>query len=219
MIFAALVRYHASDALRSARWVAPGVLFVIITVSGTAVGGTALGGYGLTATALLPIAIWLSVAVLNTEDPVQEAITTATAGGSFLVRLAKLTVALLGCLVLTVFGVAWPLLTGHPATVGDVFAGAVAHLLSSLAGIAVGSLLSRPLLRTPAWAVLIGVAVFMIEILVPGFPPVRPIAVSFSDAPHVASSLVGILALVALETVVGATMLIGLGYVLARTRT
>jgi hypothetical protein len=219
VIFGALMRYVASDALRAGRWVAPGVLFLIVTVSGTAVGGTAMGGYGLTATALFPVAVWLTVTILNSEDPIQALVTTAIVGSPLAVRLAKLTVSFLACQVLTAIGVVWPLLTGHPASAADVSAGTVGHLLSSLAGVALGSVLSRPVVRTPAWAVMIGIAAFLLEILVPGFPPVRPIAVAFSDAPDLSTSLTELLALVAVETIAGAAVLIGLGHSWARRRT
>jgi hypothetical protein len=219
VIFAALMRYLASDALRAGRWVGPGVLFLIVTVSGTAVGGSALGGYGLTATAVFPVAVWLTVIVLNSEDPVQAQITTAVVGSPLAVRSAKLAVSFLACQLLTGVGVGWPLLTGHPASAGEVLAGTVGHALTSLAGVAFGSLLGRPVVRTPGWAVLIGVAGFLVEVLVPGFPPVRPIAVAFSDASEVSTSLIRLLAVVALETVVGAAVLVGLGHVWAQRRT
>jgi hypothetical protein len=219
VIFAALLRYLASDALRAGRWVAPGVLFLIVTVSGTAVGGSALGGYGLTATALFPVAVWLTVTVLNSEDPIQALVTTAIVGRPLAVRLAKLAVAFLACQVLCVIGVVWPLLTGHSASAGEVLAGLVGHELSSLAGVAFGSLLSRPIVSRPAWAVMIGIAVVLVEILVPGFPPVRPIAVAFSDAPEASTSLAPLLALVTLETIAGAAVLMGLGHAWAQRRT
>jgi len=219
VIIVSLVRYLAGDVLRAGRWVAPGVLFLILTVSGTAVGGTALGGYGFTATALLPIAIWVTITVLNSEDPIQTGITTVAVGSALTVRLTKLAVAFLACQFLTAIGVLWPLLTGHRATASDVLAGLIGHLLSSLAGVAFGGLLSRPLLRAPAWAVIGGIVVFLLEILIPGFPPVRPIAVSFSDVPPTSAELFRTLGQVAAETVIGAVVLIGLAQRLAQRRT
>lgn len=214
----ALVRYVASDSVRAERWVAPCVLFLIITVSGTAAGGTALGGYGFTVTALFPVATWVAVTVLNSEDPIQTAITTASVGSSLLVRLAKMTVAFLACQVLSTFALVYPLVTGHPASAGDVAAGAVGHLLSSLAGVTVGSLISRPVLRTPAWAVITGIVAFLVEILVPGFPPVRPLAVAFSDSPSPTWSA-SMLGLVAAETLAGSAVLIWLAHAISRRRT
>lgn len=217
MRLVALVRYLAADALRAGRWVAPVVLFLAVTVTGTAVGESALGGYGLTATALLPVSMWLTIAVLNSEDPAQTAITTVAVGNALVVRLAKLLLAYLGGQILTAVAVLWPLLIGQPASAADVLAGVLAHLLSALAGVAFGSLAGRPLLQAPTWAVMIGIAVFLLEILVPGFPPVRPIAVSFAAGPD-SSEVFGMLAVVALQTVIGASILIGLGHWLAQRR-
>jgi hypothetical protein len=214
----ALLRYLAADALRAGRWVAPLALFLILTASGTAVGETALGSYGFSAAALFPVSLWLTIAVLNSEDPVQTAIVTVTVGNAFVVRLAKLALAYLGAQILTVIAVLWPLLTGQPASAADVLAGVLANLLSSLAGVAFGSLAGRPLLRAPTWAVTLGLAVFLVEILVPGFPPVRPIAVTFARGPD-PSAVFGMLTLVAVQTVAGAAVLIGLGHWLAQRRT
>ena len=217
MIARALVRYVAGDAARAERWVAPVVLFMIVTVSGTAAGGAVLDGYGLTLTALFPISVWVAVTVLNSEDPVQTLITTVTVGSSFRVRAAKLLVALAACQVMTLFAVVWPLLTGHPAGPGEVCAGLLGHLLSSLAGVAVGSSLGRPVVRRPAGVVLIGLAAFLVEVLVPGFAPVRPLAVAFSgsDATGVPWD---VLAVVTLQTLAGAVAVILLAQRLARGR-
>jgi hypothetical protein len=217
MRLVALLRYLAADALKAGRWVPPMVLFLAVTVTGTAVGESALGGYGFTATALLPASMWLTIAVLNSEDPAQTAITAVAVGSPLLLRLAKLLLAYVGGQVLAAVAVLWPLLIGQPASAADVLAGVLAHLLSGLAGVAFGSLASRPLLRAPTWAVLIGITVFLLEILVPGFPPVRPIAVAFAGGP-VSAAVFGMLAVVAAQTVTGAAVLIGLGHWLARRR-
>lgn len=214
MIFLALLRYQAVEALRATRWVAPLVVFLIVTVSGTTAGGTALGGYGLTATALMPVALWLTVVVLNGEDPVQSAITSTTVGNPLTVRLGGLTVAYLGCQVLTAFAVVWPPVTGHPAGAGDIGAGVAGHLLTSLAGVAVGSVLARPVVRRPAWAVVLGVAVIVAEFVVPGSPPVGPIAAAFADT--TGDTPGGVLALAAAQTVIGTAVLIGVGHRLSR---
>jgi hypothetical protein len=213
----ALMRYLADDALRAGRWVAPGVLFLAVTVSGTAVGESALGSYGFSVAALFPVSMWLTVAVLNSEDPAQTTITTVAVGNAFVLRLAKLLVAYLGGQVLIAVAVLWPLLMGQPAGPADVPAGILAHQLSGLAGVAFGSLIGRPLLSTPTWAVMIGIAVFLLELLVPGFPPVRPIAVSFATHPG-PSVMFGLLAGVAVQTVAGVAALVGLGHWLAQRR-
>jgi len=217
MRLVALLRYLAADALRAGRWVGPLALFLVTTVAGTAEGESAIGSYGFTVAAILPVSMWLTIAVLNSEDPVQTAITTTAVGSALMVRLAKLLLAYLGAQVLTTVAVLWPLLIGQPASTSDVLAGVLAHLLSSLAGVAFGSLAGRPLLRAPTWAVTLGIAVFLLEILVPGCPPVRPIAQSFAADPN-PSAAFGMLAVVAVQTVAGSAVLISAGHWLAQRR-
>jgi hypothetical protein len=215
----ALIRYLTADALRAERWVAPGVLFLLVTIARTPDGGNALGGYGLTAAVLLPIAIWMSITISNSEDPIQTAITVVTVGSALVVRIGKLALAYLTCVVLAAIGVVWPLLTGHPAGPADILAGVAGHLLTALAGVGFGSLLTRPVLRTPAWVVLIGLTFCVLEFLAPGLPPVRPVAILFAadaPAPH---ELTRSLSLIAIETLALTAVLVGAGHVLARRRT
>ena len=65
----ALLRYLAADAVRAQRWVAPVLVFLIAVVVLGAGPGPALPVYGATSVALLPSALWLTVAVLNSADP------------------------------------------------------------------------------------------------------------------------------------------------------
>ncbi len=215
----ALVRYLAADALRAERWVPPVVLFLVTTVAGTSVGGTALGCYGFSSTVLLPVALWLTVSVVNSQDPVQTAITTVTAGSALAVRIAELAVAYLVCLGLAAFAVLYPLLTSHPAGRPELLAGVAGHLLTALAGVAFGSVLTRPLLSTPAWVVLSGVAVVLAELLVPGLPPFHPVGVLFSEVAPSTGRLARSLVVAGIETAAGAVLLVGLGHALSRRRT
>jgi hypothetical protein len=214
----ALIRYLARGVLRGQRWLAPVLVFLLVVVPGTAVGGTALSCYGFTAAVLLPVTLWLTVAVANDEDPVQTSITVVTVGSSLAVRLAKLVVAGLIAAVLGVFAVVWPLITAHPADTADVLAGLAGQLLCLLAGVALGAVLVRPLVRRPAWVVLGGTALCLVEILVPGFPPVRPVATLLSADPGTRSALWSGLGLAGIETLGLVAVLIGAGHWLALQR-
>ena len=94
-VAAALLRYLAADALRAERWVAPLTVYLVACAAGTAVGGTALGSYGLSASLLFPVAVWVGVGVgvgvgvANAEDPVRTAVTVVTVGSALAVRLGK----------------------------------------------------------------------------------------------------------------------------------
>jgi len=68
-VAAALLRYLAADALRAERWVAPLTVYLVACAAGTAVGGTALGSYGLSASLLFPVAVWVGVGVGERRGP------------------------------------------------------------------------------------------------------------------------------------------------------
>lgn len=213
-----LVRYVAADALRAERWAAPVLLFLAATGSFNAGGGTALACYGFTSAVLLPVAMWLTVAVSNSEDPVQRAITAVTVRSPWRVQLAKLLTAAAACAVLSVVALIWAPLAGNPGSSGTVAAGAVAHALATTAGVAFGAVLSRPVVDRLSWIVLAATAVTLLELATP-VPPLRPILVLFGqDGRTGASGLAGPLLLVAAETAVLAAGLVAAAYRIGQRR-
>jgi hypothetical protein len=138
------------------------------------------------------------------------------------VRLAKLAVAWLACLPLILVGVGWPLLTGHHASRAVVLAGTAAYLLSALAGVGFGSVLSRPVLDRRAWAVLAGILACLGEIVIPGAPPARLLVGAFmvsAAGPRGPHGLAAPLGLAAVETLLMSAALAIAGYAVARRRT
>ena len=83
----ALVRYICSDTLRGQRWVAPLLCFVAVDAIASTQNGSVLPTFAITATALLFVATWLTVVIVNNEDPVQQAITESCAGSRTTVRI------------------------------------------------------------------------------------------------------------------------------------
>jgi hypothetical protein len=181
----ALLRYLAADALRSQRWTAPllgyAVAVAIIAPSDAA---PLLPTMTMSAAALLPAALWLTVVVNHAEDPVQAHITGVTIGSLTVARLAKLGTAYLGCLLLTGLAMVWVLTsTDDPITVGLLGIGLLVHLLCALAGVALGALVSRPVLPRIGATVLAGVGMCLAELLIPGMPPIHPLLTAFGDHP------------------------------------
>jgi hypothetical protein len=209
----ALARYIAADTARSQRWLPPLLVYAVFCAFNLAADGSARGNalptLATAAAALLPISIWLTVVIGNCEDPVQATITAATVGGEARLRFAKLLVALLAAaalgLVSTVVG--W-LDTSSLGVTGfrDLGAGLAAHLLAAVVGVAVGAWCMRPILDRRAWAVLIGLAATMVEVLVPHCPPVRQFLVLFGQAEpaHLAAGI----ALIALQSLLIAAVLV-----------
>lgn len=212
---AALVRYLGADVLRSQRWVAPLLAFLGGVAIFNVGGGPLLTTYADTATVLLPVSVWLTVTVLNCEDPVQAAVTSVTVGGDTRLRLAKIATAWAGGAVLTTVAVLWPLVvhsyTGR-ATAADITAGGAAHLLVALFGAGVGSLGMRAVLGRAGWTVLVTTVLGLADILVPHAPPTRRILELFDDG------AVGGLVPVTLATVVLSAALVGTSLGIARRR-
>jgi hypothetical protein len=194
----ALVRYLVADALHGQRGIAPVLSFLVATAVLDVMGGPVLPNYGATAVVLLPVALWLTVLIGGSEDAVQAAITTVTAGGAGRVLLARLLCAYLLTWPLTLVALAWPVILGNPVTATTLLYGLVAHLVTALAGVGIGALISAPVIRRPAWSVLLGVAVTLGELVVPYCPPGRQLMTLFG---HNGSGVAVGLLLIAVETV------------------
>lgn len=214
----ALLRYLLSDGFRSQRWVAPAVTFLAAIAVIDVGGGSALSCYGATSAALMAVALWLTIAILGSEDPIQTAITVVNVGSPSRVLLAKLLTSYVGCLFLVLLGVAWPLVVGgHSYNAAAVGAGFAAHLVTALTGVGFGALLSRPVLRHGAWAVLIGILICVGELAIPDFPPGRQLLqVLSADHPH---DLGLSLTLIAAQAIVLAVAAVAGAQRIARSRT
>lgn len=214
----ALLRYLLADAVRAQRWVAPAVTFLAAIAVIDVGGGSALSCYSATSAALMAIALWLTIAVVSSEDPIQTAITVVIVGSPFRVQLGKLLTAYIGCLPLAGLGVLWPLVVGgHSFNATAIAAGLAAHLVTALTGVGFGALLSRPVLRHTAWAVLIGIMVCIAELAIPDFPPARQLLQALgADHPHgLGLSLV----LIAVQAIALAAVAVAGAQRIARSRT
>ncbi len=217
----ALGRYLCSVVVRSQGWFAPFLVFAALCSVDVAIGGANKGNslptFATDAALLLPVAIWLTVVVGNCEDPVQAAITVATVGSETRVRLGKLVVAYIGCMLLSVLSVvlAWAT-TGAPP-LSTTLEGFAAHLIAAATGVGVGALCMRPVLDRRAWAVLIGVFVTLAEVIVPNFPPDRQLLVLLGSARH--AHLGTSLAVIAAESAAIAVVLVSAAIRVGQART
>ena len=181
----ALIRYLAADALRSQRWTAPLFAFAVaVAIIAPSDNAPLLPTMTMSAAALFPAAIWLTVVVNHSEDPVQAHITGVTIGSVARARLAKLGTAFLGCVVLTGLAIGWVLTsTSDRITVRLLGIGVLLYLICALAGVALGAAVSRPVLPRVGWTVLAGAGIFLAELLIPGVPPVHPLLTAFGEHP------------------------------------
>jgi hypothetical protein len=214
-----IVRYVAADAARSQRWVAPLLFFAAAVVIFNTDAGPLLTTYADTAACLLPVAAWLTVVVVNAEDPIQTDVSIVTVGNDIQFRLGKLVTAFLACAGLTAASVVAPLVAhDYPGSVtaGDVAAGVAGHLLVAVLGVAVGSLGARPVIRRSGWAFLVLSAACLADIVIPHAPPTRQLLVLFDeDAPH---GLARSLTANGAETLVLATAVIAVALSITRRR-
>jgi hypothetical protein len=215
----ALIRYLASDAARSQRWLAPMVLFVAACALFNTDTGPLLTTYADTSLCVFPVAVWLTWVVVNSEDAVRASITAATIGSVHRLRGAKLATAFAACVPLAALATLLPLvLANHPdpASLAHVAAGAIAHLVVAAAGVAVGSLLMRSVIRRAGWAFVVAAGAWFVELVVPGFPPVRQLVVAF-NADH-PTDLGRVVTLTTVETAIAGAVLVAIALRVARER-
>ena len=219
---AALIRYTLSDFFRSQRWVAPLLCLVVFEVIVDTNSGSVLAAYAGSATLLLFVATWLTIAILDTEDPLQSDITIVTTGSQTWVRASKLLAALaivVGLGVLGVIGVIGAQLASSQRMHWSlIIAGAVAHLVTGMAGVALGSVCGRPIIQRPAWAVLTAVIVDLSDIVVPHAAPTRQILVLFNETPVKDLTLTLTLLAISAETFVLVVALYAASIYLTRLR-
>ncbi|MFI5932046.1 hypothetical protein [Actinoplanes sp. NPDC051494] len=179
----ALIRYNLAAVLHGQRYVAPLLLFaVVLSVFTINDSGALTGSYTVSAGCLLVAMCWLTVTIVNHEDPVRRAIQAVAAGGAGRVLLAELLLALLFGAVLTVTGLIFPIVAGrHRYGPADLGAGALAELTCVCTGIAVGVLCSRLVVPRPGYSLLLALVVVIAVPLTP-VPPVNPVLKLLSTA-------------------------------------
>lgn len=211
----ALVAYVWRTTLSSQRWVAPLLVAVSVEAILSSRTGDVLPAYASIAVALLFVAMWLAVVVANSEDPQQVPVTVTTANSFARVRIVKHLVALQAAMVLGLLGLVGPAVASpHGVTASQVGSGLGAFLITTLAGVAIGSLLTRPIVRRTAWTVLAGTLAGLADVLIPYGPPARQLLNLFNAPTALGSTL----ALIALETLVLTTLVIAVSIRLAWAR-
>ncbi|MCW6008203.1 hypothetical protein K1W54_27200 [Micromonospora sp. CPCC 205371] len=173
----ALVRYTVSGLVRSQRYLPPALLFVTaVVVLTTNDFGPLVGSYAGCALAQFVCLVWLTITVVNTEDPIQRSMTAVAAGSSQRVLLASVVTALGACACLTVVGTVYPIWGGrHTVTGAAVAVGVGAQLVAGLAGIAVGLVCSRLVVPRPGYALVVALGLIGVLIVIPPVPPIGPV--------------------------------------------
>ncbi|MGH2717234.1 MAG: hypothetical protein ACRDJU_01470 [Actinomycetota bacterium] len=168
----AVARYELRALLLTQRWVAPFLIyaaFLAVLYAGPAGGG--ITPFAVTAFGLIPIAAFFTRALLHAEDDIARQVTVAAAGGRVRVQVAALIATAGPVLVLSALAVGWGLVADPQLHVLRLIVGALAlHLLFGAAGIALGAVVSRPVLSPVGPAVLGIVAITTLLLAVPVSP-------------------------------------------------
>lgn len=172
----ALIRYNLAALVHGQRYLAPLLLFIValcvFTINDQ---GPLTGSYVVCASSLLIAMCWLTVTIVNHEDPVRRAITIVTAGGSGRVLLAEIILALLIGAVLVGVGLAFPIFSGyHVWTDADLGAGLLAQATAVCAGTAIGLVCSRLVIPRPGYSLLLALVTVIALPIAPGLPPINP---------------------------------------------
>jgi hypothetical protein len=172
----ALIRYNLAAVVHGQRYLAPLLVFAIaLSVFTINDQGPLTGSYVAAGGSLLIAMCWLTVTIINHEDPVRRSISVVLAGGSSRVLAAKVLLALLAGSALALVGLIFPIFSGrHSWTGTDLEAGLLALLTTVFAGVAVGVLCSRLVVPGPGYSLLLALVVVIALPLLPGLPPINP---------------------------------------------
>lgn len=173
----ALVRYVLASVVHSQRYLPPYLVYLaVLGILTSNDSGSLLPIYAVGAGAALVCATWLTIVVLNAEDPGQRAITVVNAGGAGRLLVASVWVTFGGCLVFLLVGLFFPLTSGtHRLTWSAVAIGIAAQLTAAVTGMAIGMLCARPVIRRTGSMVLTAVFGMFAFLFVPHLPPVNPV--------------------------------------------
>ncbi|WP_329000499.1 hypothetical protein OHA18_39440 [Kribbella sp. NBC_00709] len=200
----ALYRYLMSSVLLSQRYLPPTLIFLAaMAVGTTSDNGPLQSSYAFCVLAMLVCTTWLTVSIVNHEDPTQRQITVVMVGSSLRVLVMTVAVVVTWCVPLLVVGLVYPIVTGsHDVTAGDLAVGAAAQLGAALVGSAIGLLCSRLVIRRIGIAMLTAAAAILVVLLLRWVSPIRPIMTVLSDDKTAGANAVPLTLLAALSVVV-----------------
>ncbi|MET8993711.1 hypothetical protein [Amycolatopsis sp. NPDC004169] len=136
--------------------------------------------FGISAGGLLVVSCWLTIALLDIEDPVQRLVTLSHARHWHRMITGAVLTVLACSLVLTAITEVWSALKAlkvQPAALGIGF---LAHLACALLGIAIALPCSRLLVNRVGWTVLAAV-ITLVVVLLAKIPLVHPLLHALTD--------------------------------------
>ena len=199
----ALYRYLLTSVLLSQRYLPPTLIFLAaLAVGTTSDNGPLQSSYAFCVLAMLVCTTWLTVSIVNHEDPTQRQITVVTMGSSLRVLATTVAVVVTWCVPLLIVGLVYPIVTGkHVVTAADLAVGGAAQLGAGLIGAAIGLLCSRLVIRRIGIAMLTAAAAILAVLLLRWISPIRPIMTVLSNDKPAGTNAVPLTLLAALSVV------------------
>lgn len=170
-----MIRYQLALLGHSQRWLPPSLLFaVLMGVLYADPGSQILPQFAVSAAALAVVACWLTVALVDAEDPVQRLITRVHARRMSTVLGGIVGAVFVCCVLLTVLPLVWSTVTFHGNSPGTLGIGVPAHVAGAATGIAIGLPCSRLLLPRIGYTVLIAPVALAVVLLIRELPLLNP---------------------------------------------
>ncbi|MEU0509954.1 hypothetical protein [Amycolatopsis sp. NPDC006125] len=178
-----MIRYQLALLGHSQRWLPPSLAYlVLLAVLYNDPTAPVPPEFAVSAGGLTVVACWLTIALVDAEDPVQRLITLVHARRLSTVLAGFVAAAALCCVVLTAVSLAWAALVHHGLPAAVLTDGVVAHAACAAAGIALGLPCSRLLLPRIGYTVLAALALLGVVLLVRWVPVVNPMLRSLTGA-------------------------------------
>lgn len=171
----AAVRYYLALLAHAQRYLPPVLLFLgLLGLLLRQAAAPAMPEFAVTAGALAVVACWLTIAMIDVEEPVQRLISASHSRGLRTVLVGTVGAVLTCCVGLTVVCVVWSLLLHGAPAASAVGPGALVHLACACAGIAVGLPCSRLLVPKVGYSVAAAIVGLVVVLLVRWIPLVHP---------------------------------------------
>ncbi|TNC27305.1 hypothetical protein [Amycolatopsis alkalitolerans] len=186
-----MIRYQLALLGHSQRWLPPSFAFVVVlAILYPDAGAPVMPEFAVSAGALTVVACWLTIALIDAEDPVQRLITRVHARGLSRLFGGVVVAVLACCAALTVVSLTWSSMRhgGEPA--GDLEFGVLAHLAGACTGLAIGLPCSRLLLPRIGYTVLTALAALVVVLLVRWIPLLNPLLRAMSSDTPAAGPMV-----------------------------
>jgi hypothetical protein len=191
-----MIRYQLALFGYSQRFLLPCLSFVALlgVLYANELDSPAAPEFAISAGVLSVIACWLTIALVDAEDPTQWLITRAHARRLPTMLIGIVVTVLACCAVLTVLSLAWSIAAHAGVSWGELGSALAAHLAAACAGTAVGLPCSRLLVPRTGYTVLAALIALAVVLMSRWLPFVNPMLYALSsNKPAALPVLVGLL--------------------------